>query len=429
VAATPWLWRGSTAAASVDSADTEGLVAGNPYAFGFPEPDMTSSIVKDISFPHEGAEDWSDTYGACRSGCSRTHEGQDLMGAKLRKLVACVDGTIVELRHRSDGNSLYLQADDGWYYAYLHINNDSPETDDGANPFEWAFAPGMANGVRVRRGQHVAYMGDSGNAEGTGAHLHFEIRKPADVVWHAQAVNPKYSLVAAKAPPAVVPPEAYTPWDNAGNFIAQQFLDVFGRAVDPVALYTFTDALHRGVATPSWLIQDLVQAEESQDRNAAILRLYRACFNRPADGSGYFYWLAKLRGGLSLGSIAARMTTSQEFSRRYGSLSNAAFVDAVYRNVLGHAADPEGGSFWTDRLDRNLTSRSGMMVQFSESRENRTQLSLPVNVTIVHTAMLQRMPSEATINHWHYRTASPGASLTDMIDTLRTSGEYRARFT
>ncbi|MEJ7583891.1 MAG: DUF4214 domain-containing protein [Acidimicrobiales bacterium] len=203
---------------------------------------------------------------------------------------------------------------------------------------------------------------------------------------------------------------------------------MFDRAVDPVALYTFTDALHRGVATPSWLIQDLVQAEESQDRNAAILRLYRACFNRPADGSGYFYWLAKLRGGLSLGSIAVRMTTSQEFSRRYGSLSNAAFVDAVYRNVLGHAADPEGRSFWTDRLDRNLTSRSGMMVQFSESRENRTQLSC-LSTSPSSTPPCCNACRRGDHRHWHYRTASPGASLTDMIDTLRTGGEYRARFT
>lgn len=415
-------------AASVGSGSREGLDPATTLAFGFPEPDMTSQITKDITFPHEGVRDWTDTYGACRDGCSRVHEGQDLMGDKLRKLVACVDATIVELRHRSDGNALYLQGDDGWYYAYLHINNDSPGTDDGANPIEWAFAPGMAIGVKVRRGQHVAYMGDSGNAESTAPHCHFEIRKPADIVWHAQAVNPKYSLLAAKPPPPVVPPEAYTPWDNAGSFIHQQYLDVFGRDPDPVALYTFVDTLQRGVETPSWLVQQLVESDEGQSRNGAVLRLYRAFFDRTGDSDGYVYWLTKLRDGLSLGGIAALMARTREFAERYGALSNAAFVDAVYRNVLGHAADPSGRTFWIDQLDRQQVSRSGLVVQFSESTENREQLHLPVNVTIVHAAMLQRMPSEETINRWYYRVASPGGSLGEMIDTLRTSSEYKGRF-
>jgi len=42
-------------------------------------------------------------------------------------------------------------------------------------------------------------MGDSGNAEGTAPHCHFEMRKPASSVWDAQAVNPKYSLEQARS--------------------------------------------------------------------------------------------------------------------------------------------------------------------------------------------------------------------------------------
>ncbi|MEJ7582984.1 MAG: peptidoglycan DD-metalloendopeptidase family protein [Acidimicrobiales bacterium] len=195
VVATPMLLRGGAASA-------------RPGGFGFPALDLRGVYVRDIVFPVEGSVRWSDTYGACRDGCSRRHEGQDLLGRKLQRLVAAVDGTVVVVRHGRDGNSLYLRSSaDGWYYAYLHINNDAPGTDDGRNAYGHAFAPGIVEGVRVRRGQHLAYMGDSGNAEDTPAHCHFEIRKPAPSVWDAQAVNPKYSLDAAGSAP-VGPPSA-----------------------------------------------------------------------------------------------------------------------------------------------------------------------------------------------------------------------------
>lgn len=167
--------------------------------FGFPPPDRTGRYVKHATFPVSGKVAWIDSYGACRDGCARHHEGQDLFGKKGQKLVAAVDGTIVVLRHRSSGNTLYIRSDaDGWYYGYLHINDDAPGTDNGRNTYSQAFAPKIGLGSHVRRGQHIAYLGDSGSAESTTPHCHFEIRKPAWSVWHSQAVNAKYSLTAEK---------------------------------------------------------------------------------------------------------------------------------------------------------------------------------------------------------------------------------------
>src|SRR5699024_7589639 len=118
-------------------------------AFGFPDPDLTSKITRDITFPVEGPVTWTDTFGACRDGCSRPHEGQDLMGTKLQRLIACVDGTVVGFKYDTAGNYLYLEDADGYYYGYLHINNDTPGTDDGKNPRQWAFAPGIDLGSVV----------------------------------------------------------------------------------------------------------------------------------------------------------------------------------------------------------------------------------------------------------------------------------------
>ena len=52
----------------------------------------------------------------------------------------------------------------------------------------------------MRAGQVIAYMGDSGNAEGSVPHLHFEIRQP-----DGTPMNPYHSLVAAQERQTCVP--------------------------------------------------------------------------------------------------------------------------------------------------------------------------------------------------------------------------------
>ena len=145
-----------------------------------------------IHFPVEGPTRYSDTWGASRSGGARQHIGTDIMGSKLQPLLAARDGVVSWTR--TDGNNMLSITDsDGWRYVYIHINNDSPGTDDGANPPEWMFFPGIERGVKVKAGQRIAYMGDSGNAEGTAPHNHFEIHKP-----DGTAVNPYWSLMLSQ---------------------------------------------------------------------------------------------------------------------------------------------------------------------------------------------------------------------------------------
>ena len=151
-----------------------------------------------IRFPTEEVARYSDDFGDPRSG-GRTHEGNDLMGRKSSRLLAAVDGT-VSVRLDSGGSAghmLTIKDSAGWSYRYLHLNNDTPGTDDGAAPVEQVFAPGITSGARVKAGQPVAFMGDSGNAEDTPAHLHFEIRRP-----DGTALNPWVSLRLAQGLPA-----------------------------------------------------------------------------------------------------------------------------------------------------------------------------------------------------------------------------------
>lgn len=151
--------------------------------------------TRPIVFPVEGDVRFSNDFGAPRAG--HRHQGNDLLGTKLQKVLATRDGTIT--RVKVPGNYLELTDDEGWRYIYIHLNNDSPGTDDGRAPLEWVLGPGVAQGVRVRAGQHIGYLGDSGNAEHTQPHIHFEMHRPGGGV-----VNPYDSLVAAdRTSPAV----------------------------------------------------------------------------------------------------------------------------------------------------------------------------------------------------------------------------------
>jgi len=158
----------------------------------------SAEVVKPIVFPVDGTVTYTDTFGACRDGCTRYHEGQDLMGKKMLPLLAAVDGVVDRLvfdNTSAGGNSVTIKGADGWTYHYLHVNNDTPGTDDAKAARSQAFPSNIAVGVAVKRGQVVGYLGDSGNAESVGSHLHFEIRQPrTSGQYTGTPINPYESL-------------------------------------------------------------------------------------------------------------------------------------------------------------------------------------------------------------------------------------------
>lgn len=398
-------------------------------AFGYPEPDMTSKIVRPITFPVQGKVTWSDTYGACRDGCSRRHEGQDLLGSKLQKLVACVDGTVAALTYDTGGNALYLEDGDGWYYAYLHINNDTPGTDDGKNPRAWAFAPGLAVGSKVSRGQLVAYLGDSGNAESTVPHCHFEIRKPTSQgVWHAQAINPKYSLDAATQAAALSNTSAYRPWLYAEGLVAQQYRDFLGREGSAGSIDIYATSIEKGEHSPAWGVQLLMDCAESDNSAGAVVRLYQSFFKRDPDMGGFTYWLGKIRGGARVSSVADQFASSSEFTSTYGAMADTDFVETVYQNVLGREADADGKAYWVEQLKARDITRGGLMLQFSESSENRRRLRPRVQVILMNAQMLKRMPSSDAVNQKVLYLIAGSTTVEALIDAIRKSSEYAKRF-
>lgn len=150
--------------------------------------------IRDITFPVAGTFSFRNDFGDPRDGGARRHEGNDIIAEKMTPLVAAVDGfvTFMAIPQVSWGYSITLRDSQGYSYRYLHLNNDSPGTDDGAGGEAGAYAAGLNRGSRVVRGQLLGWVGDSGNAENTVSHLHFEIATPSGL-----PINPYDSLFAA----------------------------------------------------------------------------------------------------------------------------------------------------------------------------------------------------------------------------------------
>lgn len=161
-----------------------------------------AAVTRQIVFPVVGAASYSDDFGAPRSG--HTHQGNDIFGQKGQPLVAVVDGVVewVTTPEKSTQMQFSIRDDDGYSYWYLHENNDTPGTDDGSSRGIFAYAPDLYRGNRVVAGQLVGWLGDSGNAETTHPHLHFELHPPG-----SGAVSPFNTLKAAQhITKAVIPP-------------------------------------------------------------------------------------------------------------------------------------------------------------------------------------------------------------------------------
>ena len=149
-----------------------------------------------LTFPVVGTYWYEDWFWAARG--SGIHHAQDLMSPKLTPVVAAAAGTVTWINWSQNPDDLnpercctiVVTHDDGWESWYIHLNNDTPGTDDGLG---WGIAPEISLGTHVEAGDLIGWVGDSGTAETTGPHLHFELYDSDGVL-----VNPHDALLAAE---------------------------------------------------------------------------------------------------------------------------------------------------------------------------------------------------------------------------------------
>src|SRR4051812_31644214 len=132
-------------------------------------------------------EQLSDTYSQARAGGARVHDAIDIMAPRGTPVIAAAGGTVEKLFFSNGGGGItvYVRSPDRvWIYYYAHLDR---------------YAPSLAEGQQVRRGDPIGFVGSTGNASPEGPHLHFAINRmaPADRWWQGIPINP-YPLLAGR---------------------------------------------------------------------------------------------------------------------------------------------------------------------------------------------------------------------------------------
>jgi len=142
-----------------------------------------------LAIPVQGIrqDQLSDTFTQARAGGARRHDAIDIMAAEGTPVMAAADGTVEKLflSQGGGGITVYVRSPDTrWTYYYAHLQG---------------YAPGLAEGQQVKRGQLLGRVGHTGNANPAGPHLHFAINRmePGEKWWQGTPINP-YPLLAAK---------------------------------------------------------------------------------------------------------------------------------------------------------------------------------------------------------------------------------------
>ena len=163
-------------------------------AMAAPPADYTPPFP--LTYPIDAPRQFSDTFGTARDGGDRLHQGGDLFAPKMASVLAAASGWVSAVDwSMSAGFYIEVTHAKGWRTRYLHLNNDTPGTDDGLG---FGLAEGIGVGTSVAAGQVIGYVGDSGNAESSSPHLHFELRMPD---W--TPVNP-YPFVIGRSSPTTL---------------------------------------------------------------------------------------------------------------------------------------------------------------------------------------------------------------------------------
>lgn len=130
-----------------------------------------------IPVPGVDANQLADTFHEKRG--SHAHEALDIPAARGTPVRAAAEGNVAKLFTSKEGGLTVYEFDDSRTFCYYYAHLDH-------------YAAGLREGVLLRRGDVLGYVGTTGNALSNAPHLHFAIFRlgPEKKWWQGTAIDP-----------------------------------------------------------------------------------------------------------------------------------------------------------------------------------------------------------------------------------------------
>jgi len=207
---------------------------------------------------------------------------------------------------------------------------------------------------------------------------------------------------------------------------ADSFTSYRGNAVTPRETTSFT-SIENFAFTDGRLVFAV------SDVAMQVTRLYYAATAAAADPYGLNFWIDAIAGGTSFRAMATTLNAN-EFTARYGTLTDAQFVTQMYQNVLGRTPGGAEVTGWTNAMAGGM-GRADVMLGFAESGEAKARISAihsagiwdqdgpAASIARLYQATLDRRPDEAGLAGWRAEFEN-GKSLLDITPGFLNSIEF-----
>lgn len=169
-----------------------------------------------------------------------------------------------------------------------------------------------------------------------------------------------------------------------------------------------------------------------------VQRLYNGLLGRDADTGGLSFFAASVEGGRSIADVARGLAASSEAAAGTGALGNDAFVQQLYLEVFGRAADAAGSQFWSGQLGAGA-GRGDVAASLATSAEAAQDGAGygargvvvadldAVGVARAYRGLLGRDVDAGGIGFWNGQIDA-GATAADVARGVAASAEFTQRY-
>ncbi len=225
------------------------------------------------------------------------------------------------------------------------------------------------------------------------------------------------------------------PLDTTEYFVRQQYLDFLGREPEEKGFNDWTDTINNCASGDAscdrvHVSEMFFRSEEFQQRGYFVYRFYSAALGRKPDYAEFTPDMSRVSGFLDATQLeAAKTAFANDFTSRaafvnqYGTLNNAAYVDAL---TAAAGVSLSNRQALIESLDAGTLTRAQALRQIAESGEAYARYYNQAFVVMEYFGYLRRDPDILYLN-W-IDVLNQGGDSRHMVEGFVDATEYRNRF-